>query len=389
MDLAAAFLLGCAVGVAGLVLSRRRRPVATPSEGGRPSDALADPVRNSLAAVDFGILVFDDRGRELYRNRAAELEDLSRSTREVVYGEVRDLIAAAVGDEDGVELVREVDLYGPPKRTFTLRTLPARDPGVGGVIVIEDVTAERHLQEVRKSFVANVSHELRTPVGAIAVLAETLATADDPETIARLCDRISTATHRLGDMIEDLLELSRTEAADMVDLGEVQIASVIEAAVANLNEPAAAKGVSVDIAVSPPDLAVWGDRRQLRSALQNLLDNAIKYSEQGTTVRLSARRQPDWVEVSVADEGIGIPEADLVRVFERFYRVDAARRRNTGGTGLGLSIVRHVVLNHGGQVTVDSAEGSGSTFIMRFPVASHGNDRRLIGVKQSEAEHVR
>jgi two-component system sensor histidine kinase SenX3 len=241
------------------------------------------------------------------------------------------------------------------------------DGGSAGTIaVVEDVTERRQVDAVRRDFVANVSHELRTPVGALGVLAETLADERDPETIARLCRRISAESERAARLIEDLLDLSRIEAGGAAERREVLLADVVSASVERVMPAAERSGVrvttDVDDAVRLP-----ADEWQLISALANLLDNAIKYSEAGSTVALRASVEDGTVVIDVRDEGVGIPTRDLERIFERFFRVDRARSRETGGTGLGLAIVRHVVVNHGGDVTVQSREGEGSTFTLRLP----------------------
>lgn len=369
MELALAAVVGA---VFGYVVAARRRPAVVPSdpvvERHGAGDELAQAVRDSLTSVQLGIVVFDSNGHVVYRNASAEFPGFSRHAVAVINGEVHDLIGASIGGAGGERLERELVLYGPPRAVLTMRVLSSVDEkSVGGVIVIDDVTSARRLEEVRQSFVANVSHELRTPVGAIVVLAETLCATTDPVAISRLSGRLATAANRLGDMIEDLLELSRTEQGDTMDTELLRIAEVVEEAVANLEEPARGKNLKVFTTIEPGALSFLGDRRQLRSAVQNLLDNAIKYSDTGGDVRVQAEVRGEWIVLSVSDDGIGIPEPDLDRIYERFYRVDAARRRRTGGTGLGLSIVRHVAINHDGDVSVRSVEGEGSTFSIELP----------------------
>ncbi len=370
MDLVLAAVLGTALGF--LVAVRRRPQVVVPSdpvdESRAAGDELAQAVRDSLTSVQLGIVVFDSGGNVVYRNASAEFPAFSRHAVAVINGEIHDLIGASTGGDGSERLERELVLYGPPRAVLTMRVLPrVGEESVGGVIVIDDLTSARRLDEVRQSFVANVSHELRTPVGAIVVLAETLCATTDPVTVSRLSGRLATAANRLGHMIEDLLELSRTEQVDTMDTESLGIAEVIDEAVANLEESARSKQVKIRTTVEPETLSLVGDRRQLRSAVQNLLDNAIKYSDTGGEVRVQAGLRGERVVLSVADDGIGIPEPDLDRIYERFYRVDAARRRQTGGTGLGLSIVRHVAMNHNGDISVRSAEGEGSTFSIELP----------------------
>lgn len=339
------------------------------------SPALADVVSDSLEAVDLAVLVFGPQGEEIYRNPAGHFQTFARPTRAVIDGEIRDLVGEVLNSEtaggDAPTFERQVDIYGPPRAALTVRALATETGAPGGVVVIvNDVTKERQLDEIRRSFVANVSHELRTPVGAIAVLAETLTTSDDPATIKRLGNRLQAAALRLGDMIEDLLELSRTEGGTAVKVANLDVASFIGDAVANLDESAATAGVAVKVNLHPTSILITGDARQLRSAVQNLLDNAIKYSSAGSEVRVDANVAGENVIITVADQGIGIPESALGRIYERFYRVDGARRRETGGTGLGLSIVRHVVSNHHGEISAESVEGEGTTFRIELPLVT-------------------
>ncbi len=185
----------------------------------------------------------------------------------------------------------------------------------------------------------------------------------------RLATRMLTEAERVGRTIDDLLELSRIEAEDQPLREPVAVAEVVAAAVERIAPAAEQRRIGID--ADPPSgrLSVLGDRRQLVSAIYNLLENAVKYSEDGSRVALSARTDGRWVDIAVVDHGVGIPRRDLERVFERFYRVDRARSRDSGGTGLGLSIVRHVAGNHQGEVRAESQEGQGSTFTLRLPVA--------------------
>ncbi|MGK2949995.1 MAG: sensor histidine kinase, partial [Acidimicrobiales bacterium] len=267
---------------------------------------------------------------------------------------------------------RTVDLFGPPRRTVVLSALRLQEAGrpLGVLVVIDDVTDRRRLEAVRRDFVANISHELKTPVGALGLLAETLLAEDDPAVAQRLAGRLLTEAFRVGRTIDDLLELSRIEADEHGGRDDVPVHLFIAEAVDRMRPGAEQKDISIEVDEPTTRLKVAGDRRQLVSAVYNLLDNAVKYSDEGSTVRVRARTDGRRVAISVEDHGIGIPRRDLERVFERFYRVDRARSRETGGTGLGLAIVRHVANNHAGEVEVDSREGEGSTFTLRLPVGS-------------------
>ena len=231
------------------------------------------------------------------------------------------------------------------------------------------MSERQHLEAVRRDFVANVSHELKTPVGALGVLAETLAGEDDPEVVARLAARMQHEAFRVARTIDDLLQLSQIESNVLGMPALVKIHDVIDDAVERTSPAAELAGVRVVADPVDQNLVVMGDRAQLVSAVSNLCENAIKYSDERAPVQVTAVREDNWASITVADAGVGIPARDLERIFERFYRVDRARSRDTGGTGLGLSIVRHVVQNHRGEITVRSREGDGSTFTFRVPLA--------------------
>ena len=329
----------------------------------------ADRLLHALDVVPQGIVLADGSAQIVFRNRAASEFFTGRHSEALVESAIADLIASAVA---GTADTRTLELYGPPRRALQLRAVPLHEdlPGsspVGAFLVVDDVSERQRLDAVRRDFVANISHELKTPVGALGVLAETLAGEHDPEVVARLAERMQQEAFRVARTIDDLLQLSQIEARELPAREVVPVHLVLAEAVDRTRAAAELQGVALVVDEPSPRLTVVGDRRQLVSALANLCDNAVKYSDRGAEVTLTARSDGTWVEVDVADEGIGIPGTDLERVFERFYRVDRARSRDTGGTGLGLAIVRHVVQNHEGSVTVRSREGEGSTFTLRLP----------------------
>jgi len=264
---------------------------------------------------------------------------------------------------------RTLEQYGPPQRTLVLSAWPldAGDPTAGAVVLIDDVSERRRLEAVRRDFVANISHELKTPVGALSLLAETLLDEDDADVVGRLAERILAEALRVGRTIDDLLELSRIEVDETPEHEVVRVDDVIAEAVQRIRPGAEQHGIKLDAPEAGRDITVIGDRRQLVSALFNLLDNAVKYSEPGSPVEVTVHPTDGWIDIAVCDHGIGIPSRDLDRIFERFYRVDRARSRETGGTGLGLAIVRHVAANHDGDVRVESRQGEGSTFTLTLP----------------------
>jgi two-component system sensor histidine kinase SenX3 len=332
------------------------------------SRATADRLSDAIDVIPQGIVLADADGRVVFRNRSASGFFAARHSEALVESAITELIAAAVAGEGGT---RTLDLYGPPRRALQLRavTLDGDEEGqrAGAFLVVEDVSERQRLEAVRRDFVANISHELKTPVGALGLLAETLAGETDPAVVQRLTQRMQREAFRVARTIDDLLQLSQIEAGEAPVREPVPVHLVLAEAIDRTRPGAELQ--SVGLVVREPDrrLAVVGDRRQLVSAVANLCDNAVKYSDEGGEVVVSTRTDGRWVEIDVADHGIGIPARDLERVFERFYRVDRARSRDTGGTGLGLAIVRHVVQNHEGTVTVASREGEGSTFTLRIP----------------------
>lgn len=325
----------------------------------------------ALRMLPQGVVLFEPDGSILFRNKVAKSYLSARHgdalVEEAIY-EVAETVIATGGSAPD----RSVDLFGPPRRTVVIRgfAVDAGDDPAGALVIVEDVTERRRLESVRRDFVANISHELKTPVGALGLLAETLAAEDDPEISRRLAERILTEAFRVGRTIDDLLELSRIEVAESEVHEPVSVADLVGEAVDRVRGAADQRRIGIAVDAIPERLGVVGDRRQLVSALYNLLENAVKYSDPESSVEVRTRTDGRVVEVAVRDHGIGIPRRDLERVFERFYRVDRARSRETGGTGLGLAIVRHIVQNHHGEVLLDSEEGQGSTFTLRLPLGS-------------------
>ncbi len=332
------------------------------------ADAVAETVRlrRALDALTSAIVIHDARGQLVLRNRQHAELDTNRHVAALVAATVDTLVADA---QQGNTSSQTLELHGPPPRTLDITAVPlgTTDVPLGTIAFVEDISERRRLEAVRRDFAANVSHELRTPIGALGVLAEALAVEEDPEIVRRLARHIMSEAERAGRLIGDLLDLSRIEAGGVLVETSVDILDVVATAADRLAAVAAQREVRVLVTVPDEPMPVLGDERQLVSALVNLLDNAVKYSEPGSVVEVDAAFDDGWVVVTVRDQGIGIPAKDLERVFERFYRVDRARSRETGGTGLGLSIVRHVATNHGGTVVVASREGEGSTFTLRLP----------------------
>ncbi len=274
---------------------------------------------------------------------------------------------AASGDREETEMT----LYGDNTRHILANAEPiVLEGGRGGVVlVLNDITRLKRLERVRKDFVANVSHELRTPITLIKGFTETLEDLDDPAEARHFLGIIKRHADRMNSIIEDLLSLARLEGPDQAGMQTsiVDATLLLDRAVESLGKGPDEKGVSISITCEA-GLRVRANEGLLEQALVNLLDNAVKYGPQGGTIRAEAASEGSFARFSISDDGPGIPARDLGRLFERFYRVDRARSRELGGTGLGLAIVRHIALAHGGDASVTSREGSGSSFVIRIPL---------------------
>ncbi len=273
--------------------------------------------------------------------------------------------------------IRESELVMPrdhaPSRHVTVRVAPLGSRMV--LALVEDRTRERRIEAVRRDFVANVSHELKTPVGALRVLADAVhEAADDPDAVRRFSERMVIEGERLTMLVQQVIELSRLQGDEPLDSPlPMSVDEVIGTAVDTSAIDAATKGIAV-VTSGERGLKVLGNEEQVTTAVANLVANAVHYSDPDSTVLVTTRVDDDYVAISVVDQGIGIPRVEIDRIFERFYRVDPARHRSTGGTGLGLSIVKHVAATHGGEVTVWSEEGHGSTFTLTLPRAEARDD---------------
>jgi two-component system sensor histidine kinase SenX3 len=341
--------------------------------GPRPAATRLPPgIASVLSVLSSSAVVLDNHDRVLSASAAARSFGLVKGD-QLMMGEL--LALARQVRRDGEIREGEIEVsgsaFGGRRTSFAVRVAPLGALGGGGLILLlaEDQTESRRVEEVRRDFVANISHELKTPVGALALLAETMEeAADDPDAVRRFASRMRQEASRLTYLVQDLITLSRIQAAEPVpDPNPVDLGAVVAEVLDRCRMKASARGI--ELAESCDEgLAVLGDEDLLVTALRNLVENAVAYSPEKTRVVVSATRDGiNAAQISIADQGIGIPERDLERIFERFYRVDPARSRATGGTGLGLAIVKHVVAAHGGKVTVWSKEGVGSTFTLRLP----------------------
>ena len=353
--------LALGAGACGFVV---RRPVVETSPIAIRSEPTEDThVRELVDQLRTAIVLADGAGHVSLRNSAAERLRTSHSGYLIEEAIERHLERAM----SGFESEETLEFFGPPKQVVVVHTSPL--PGGGAVALADDISERRRLDAMRTDFIANISHELKTPVGAMAVLADALSGEDDPETVQRLVGRMVFEAERAARTIDDLLQLTEIELGTVFDRVPLDAVAILRASADRVRHNAKERAVAVHLAESPRPVTVMGDPRQLASAVGNLVENAVKYSEVGGRVDLAAALDGDSVTFTVTDEGVGIPQREIERIFERFYRVDKARSRGTGGTGLGLAIVRHVATNHGGAVEVTSVEGEGSTFVLRIPHA--------------------
>jgi signal transduction histidine kinase len=366
-----AFALGALIAL-GRTWSRSR---ATDTGRSRETDELRERLRTAeadrgrtelvLSSMAEGVLLFGADGDTVYANPAAErhLGAVPQSISAVLPLPIREAALGVRESPDAAEAESETGGH----RWIRGSAIPV---GAGDVLlVVRDVTEARRLDEIRRDFVANASHELKTPAASIQAAAETIrgAVLDDPGVLPEFAGQLEREAERLSRIISDLLDLSRLESGS--DLTEaVALDAIVRAETARFEEAAQDADVelSVDVDVAPH---VRGSARDLSLLVRNLIDNAIRYTRPGGRVDVGLTTADHDAVLTVSDTGVGIPTRDLPRIFERFYRVDRARSRETGGTGLGLAIVRHVVENHGGHISVDSELGRGSRFGVTLPAS--------------------
>lgn len=331
--------------------------------------AVPDEVIRVLSVLPSASLVVQSDGLVLRASsRAIALGLVNRG-----HVAVRDLLSlVSTVAETGVAREQELQFRRPPlmREMLDLRVRAASIGTNSVLLLVDDLSDERRVDATRRDFVANVSHELKTPVGAMSLLAEAIqACADDPEQVKAFAVRMQIESQRLASLIQDVIDLSRLQGDDPLTHAEVvDGADLIRATLDDVRT--IANGASIPFVVTDPmpSALLFGDRRQFQTALRNLLVNAISYSTQGSSVAVDLRINGEVAEITVKDQGVGIPANELERIFERFYRVDPARWRGSGGTGLGLAIVKHVCQNHGGECTVWSEVGVGSSFTLRLPI---------------------
>jgi two-component system sensor histidine kinase SenX3 len=374
---AVALVVGIGLGVLIMLISRRR-PRLEPT----PTFESFDPVvpvgvAEVLAILNSSGIVVGPHDEVLEATSSARTLGLVRGSR-IAVPELLQLVRGVRRDQS----LHTVDLQisrgaRASSAHFAVRIAPLEDDLI--LVLADDQTSPRRIEETRRDFVANVSHELKTPIGAISLLAEAVEdAADDPDAVRRFASRMGVESARLTDLVGQIIELSRLQADNPLANPEVvDIDQVISDAVDRRQVDAEQHQVTLTIA-GASGTQVLGNARQLGVAVGNLVENGVVYSDPGARVvvaaHVQARSDDDYVEITVSDNGIGIAPAEVERIFERFYRVDYARSRANGGTGLGLSIVKHVAASHGGDVSVWSQPGHGSTFTIKIPAHLHAPD---------------
>jgi two-component system, OmpR family, sensor histidine kinase SenX3 len=370
-------LVGIVMGALAMLafrVSESRQTTVPP----QPEPAVPSGVNAVLSVLRSSALVLDADDTVLKASAPAHSLGIVRG-HQLVIDDLLEIVREVRRDGE----IRERDLTVTPTGAYAgpsgVRHLAARVAPLGPrlvLVLVEDQTRERRVEAIRRDFVANVSHELKTPVGALSLLAEAVEeAADDPEAVARFAGRMRTESERLNRLVQQIIELSRLQGDDPIDAASpVDVDTVVDAAIDRCRVDAEEKEIEV-VRDGPSGLRALGNAAQVTLALGNLVENAVVYSVPQSRVVVTARSSDSGgVELVVTDQGIGIPQEEIDRIFERFYRVDPARARSTGGTGLGLSIVKHVATSHGGEVRVWSVEGEGSSFTLELPGAPGGPD---------------
>jgi two-component system sensor histidine kinase SenX3 len=370
VDPTLAAVLGGVVGAAlallslGAVVVSERSQRKVPES---PEPVVPPGVATVLSVLRSSAVVMGPEDEVLQASAPAHVLGIVRGERLVV-DELLTMVRSARRDGE----IRQQDLEIVRGQLGATQYVSARVAPLGSqlvLVLVEDRTRERRVDAIRKDFVVNVSHELKTPIGALILLADAVSEAsDDPEAVQRFSGRMRIEAARLSRLVKEIIELSRLQGDDPLENpGPVDVSAVVEQAVDRCRVDAEARDINLVVRADPA-LEVMGSEDQLAIAIGNLVENAVNYSPDGTRVAVAAHPIGDLVEITVSDQGVGIPSSELERIFERFYRVDRARSRETGGTGLGLSIVKHVASIHGGDVRVWSVEGQGSTFTVRLPL---------------------
>jgi len=331
---------------------------------------VSQPLIAALNSLNRESIVLDSSGLVLFESSKIALLNLVKENKiqsEELLALVRVVRRTGKTQEGSIEVARGP--IGEGKRDLQITAALIDNEG-SVLVIIDDEGEKQRIDAIRRDFITNISHELKTPIQALSLNSDALLEIkDEPEKVVLFANKIKTQTTRLNDLVKEIINLSKIQDSDPLDMAhEVEISDVISEAVDQCEVLAEARNIWVKFD-GLQDGVVLGNREQLVMAVHNLVENAINYSSEGTNVVISSKLDEELIEILVKDQGLGIAEENLDRIFERFYRVDPARSRATGGTGLGLSIVKHVITNHGGEVKVWSSVGVGSTFAIRLPIA--------------------
>lgn len=324
------------------------------SEGSLILDANDHPIYISDEVQSYGLLI----NQKLINQELSALIRVVRRTGASQRGKIEQAISTIGGQ------TREL--------TINIFSIPSDDENQDLIVIlISDESEAQRVHEVRRDFVANISHELKTPIGALSLLSEAvLGAKDDQEAVTKFATRMQIEAKRLTDLVQEIIQLSRVQDSDPLNNPQILIASsIIKEALDQARTTADARRITLSYD-SSVDGQILGDHEQLTMSVHNLIENAVNYSPENTRVSVTTSVQNNVLNIAVADQGIGIPEREHERIFERFYRVDPARSRETGGTGLGLSIVKHIINKHGGEINIWSVENVGSTFTIRLPLVA-------------------
>ena len=335
------------------------------------SNLVAPSLVAALKALDRESIILDSSGYIRYETNKISLLNLAKDNKilsEELLALVRVVRRTGKTQEGSIEVARGP--IGEGKRDLQITAALIDNEG-SVLVIIDDEGEKQRIDAIRRDFITNISHELKTPIQALSLNSDALLEIkDEPDKVVLFANKIKTQTIRLNDLVKEIINLSKIQDSDPLDMAHnVEISNVIAEAVDQCEVLAEARKISINLD-GVQNAVVVGNREQLVMAVHNLVENAINYSSEGTNVVISSKLYDGLIEILVKDQGLGIAEENLDRIFERFYRVDPARSRATGGTGLGLSIVKHVITNHGGEVKVWSSMGVGSTFAIRLPIAN-------------------
>ena len=376
----AGFGLGALVVLALFIRTLRRAELAVRND----RENIVDGATEVLDVLASAGLVVSSTGTVIRATDGALAMGLVNN-RVLVHKRLRELVDTARESEEPVSLETTI-ASGLRGNTVWVYVRAAKMSNENVLLLVDDRTEAHRLDETRRDFIANISHELKTPIGAISLLAEALQDASDsPEMVAKFSKDLYRESKRLGSLVKDIIQLSRLQSAEVASNAKVvELHEVVDEAVELNRHMADSRNVKIGVD-APSDIYVFGDRNMLVTAVRNLIENAITYSDEGSQVGVGLAVTQNIAEIAVTDSGVGISPEDQKRIFERFYRVDPSRSRDTGGTGLGLSIVKHVAHNHRGEIGVFSKPGVGSTFTLRIPVAGAA----VVGKSKSEKKAVK